>query len=209
MEISDEKVREFQAIFKKNYGKELSMDEARESARNLLGLLEIAYDHVVEEHVREQKLKDHPKGFHLDDGKTYTCRICRTNISDEKTWWDKNGIKCLSCQNAINKKLIPRSVCKNDDFWYALWEFEYYFGIKSPTIRKFVREGKLHSRVVPDQAGKKHFELFLVKDNEGILPKKPKSRVVHGENDMVHIEYEPVTLPDFMEEVRKKKSEKG
>lgn len=205
MEISDERIKEFQDIFKRKYGKELSWAEATESVQNLVGLVELAHEHLEEERRRELKLKDHPKGFHLDDGGIYSCCICRRSISNEQTWWDKSGIKCLPCQGALEKRIIPKSVCKRDDSWYAIWEFEYYFGIKSPTIRKFIRQGKLKSRAVLGPEGKKYFELILIKDNAGVLPKKPKSHVVHEEGNKMHIEHEQVTLPDFMEEVRVKK----
>jgi hypothetical protein len=209
MEISDKRIKEFQEIFKKEYGKELSWEEASESARSLLGLAEIAYEQFRREHFLKEKLKDSPKGFHFDDGGIYTCPICRQHISNEQVWYDKNGLKCLHCQMALDKKIIPGSVCKRDGSWYSDWEFDYYFGIKTPTLRKFVRQGKIKSRIIPNLQGGKHIEIFLIKDNPGILPQKPESFLVKDESNMVHVEYKPVTLPDFMEEVRKKKSEKS
>lgn len=194
MELSDERIKEFQEIYKKEYGKELSWKEAAEGARSLLGLAQIAYDSYKTECLRKRKLKDNPKGFHLDDGKTYSCRICRESISNERTWWDEGGIKCLHCQKALDKKIIPKSVCKNDKSWYATWEFDYYFKIKTPTIQKFVRQGKLKSRIIPGINGGKHFELFLIKDNPGVLPEKPESYLVKEENNMVHVEYKPVDI---------------
>ena len=135
----------------------------------------------------------------MDDGKTYTCCICREQISNERTWWDESGIKCLHCQNALDKKIIPKSVCKDNDSWYSLWEFDYYFKIKSPTIKKFVRQGKLKPRIIKNTDTKKpHFELFLIKDNKDALPNKPESYLVKNENNMVHVKYKEVKLPDFM-----------
>ncbi|PJA87317.1 MAG: hypothetical protein CO141_00120 [Candidatus Moranbacteria bacterium CG_4_9_14_3_um_filter_42_9] len=199
MEISDEKIKEFQEIYKKEYGKELSWKEAAEGARSLLGLAQIAYDSYKEDCFRKRKLKDHPKGFHLDDGKTYSCRICRESISNEQTWWDEGGIKCLHCQKALDKKIIPKSVCKDDESWYATWEFDYYFKIKSPTVRKLVRQGKLKSRTVPNINGGEHFELFLIKDNIGVLPEKPESYLVKDEQDRVHVEYKDVDVSKLLQ----------
>lgn len=204
MELSDERIKEFQEIYKKEYGKELSWKEAAEGARNLVGFVEIIYDSYKEDCFRKRKLKDHPKGFHLDDGKIYSCRICRESISNERTWWDEGGIKCLHCQKALDKKIIPKSVCKNDKSWYATWEFDYYFKIKSPTVRKFVRHGKLKSRVIPNINGGEHFELFLIKDNIGVLPEKPESYLVKDEQNRVHVAYKPVDLPEFMKMISKK-----
>lgn len=198
MQISDERIKEFQEIYKKEYGKELTWEEAAEGARSLLGLAQIAYDSYREDCFRKRKLKDHPKGFHLDDGEIYSCRICRESISNGRTWWDEGGIKCLHCQKALDKKIIPKSVCKNDKSWYATWEFDYYFKIKSPTVRKLVRQGKLKSRIIPNINGGEHFELFLIKDNIGVLPEKPESYLVKDEQNRVHVEYKPVKLPEFM-----------
>ena len=62
-------------------------------------------------------MKDNPRGFHLE-GIGYTCFICRNSISNEETWYDKWGIKCSTCQKAIDKKIIPASVAKNENSWY-------------------------------------------------------------------------------------------
>jgi len=202
MELSDKYIKEFQEIYKKKHGKDLSWEEAAEGARNLVGFVEIIIESYKEDCLRKNKLKEKPKGFHLDDGKTYSCCICRESISNEQTWWDENGIKCLHCQKALDKKIIPKSVCKNDDSWYAPWQFDYYFKIKTQTVQKFVRQGKLKSRVIPDINGGKHFELFLIKDNVGILPEKPKSFSVKDEKDMVHVEYEPVDVSKLTGEAK-------
>lgn len=200
MQISDERIKEFQEIYKKKHGKDLSWEEAAEGAHNLVGFVEIIIESYKEDCLRKNKLKENPKGFHLDDGKSYSCCICRESISNEQTWWDENGIKCLHCQKAVDKKIIPKSVCKNDDSWYAPWQFDYYFKIKTQTVQKFVRQGKLKSRIIPNINGGKHFELFLIKDNVGVLPEKPKSFLVKDEKGMVHVEYDKVDVSKLTEE---------
>ncbi|MEF3691705.1 MAG: hypothetical protein V3574_01445 [Candidatus Moraniibacteriota bacterium] len=193
MEPSEKYIKEFQEIYKKEHGKELTWEEAADGARNLLNFVGILYDSYKEDCFRKRKLKDYPKGFHLDDGKTYSCRICREHISNEQTWWDEGGIKCLHCQKALDKKIIPKSVCKDDDSWYATWEFDYYFKIKTPTVRKFVRQGKLKPRIIKNKdTGKPHFELFMIKDNKDVLPNKPESYLVKDEQNRVHVEYKNV-----------------
>jgi len=195
MEPSEKYIKEFQELYKKEYGKDLTWEEATESARSLLSFAEIAFDSYKTDCIRKCKLKDHPKGFHLDDGKTYTCFICKESISNEQTWWDESGIKCMHCQKALDKKIIPKSVCKNDDSWYAGWEFNYYFNIKTPTVRKFVRQGKLKPRIIKNiDTGKPHFELFLIKDNKEVLPNKPESYWVKNDKDMIHLEYRKVDI---------------
>ncbi len=168
MSLSEKSIKEFQDIFKKEYGKELTHDEAAEAGRNLVGLFDILLKGHVEEQKLKEKLKDSPKGFSLMDGKTYNCGICHNYIKDEQLWYDKWGKKCLACQDAVNKKVIPGKICYNDEYWYATWEFDTYFKLKSPTVRKLVRQGVLKARVVP-QTG---FEVFLIKENVNVLPPK-------------------------------------
>lgn len=204
MQLSDERIKEFQDIFEKKYGRKLTWEEASEAVHNLVGLFEVLIDIDTRDRERKDKLKDNPKGFHISDG-VYTCPICGYHISGDQTWYDKHGLKCLDCQRAVDKRMLPGSVFKSKDSWYSVWEFDYYFKIKSPTVRKFVRQGKLKSCIVPNVQGGKHCEIFLIKDNAGVLPKKPKSFLVKDEDNRVHVEYEPVDISGLTGEDDKKK----
>lgn len=166
--LSDKAIKEFQEIFKKEYGKELTYEEAAEAGRNLVGLYKILFDSHVEELKLKEKLKDSPKGFHIMDGKTYNCGICHNYIKDEQLWYDKWGKKCMACQDAVNKKAVPGKICHNKDIWYASWEIESDFKLKAPTVKKLVRDGVLKARVIP-QTG---FLVFLIKENADTLPPK-------------------------------------
>lgn len=194
MNLPDQSIKEFQEIYEKEYGKKISWAEASDQANNLLELYKVLMDIELREQRRKLRLKDEPRGFHVDDG-TYDCCVCRQGVTGDHSWYDKHGLKCMDCQKALEKHQIPASVCKNKDSWYAMWEFEYYFGVKSATIRKFVRQGKLKMRTVPREGGGTHLELLLIKDNIGVLPDKPKSHLVKTEDGFVHVEYEKVPFP--------------
>ena len=194
MSLTDERIKEFQDIYEKKYGKKLSWEEATDAGNNLVGFVELIFKSYITDQKRKKKLEKYPKGFHIE-GEGYSCCICNNTISNQETWYDKYGIKCLICQKAIEKRLIPVSVCKNKDSWYSTWEFDYYFGVKSPTIRKFVRQGKLKARTVPGENRKAYFEIFLIKDNLEVLPKKPESRLVEAGDGMMKVEYEKVIFP--------------
>ena len=58
--ISPEAIKEFQEIYKKKYGKELTHEEAVEASRNLLGLFEILYNSHIAELKLKEKLKESP-----------------------------------------------------------------------------------------------------------------------------------------------------
>jgi len=187
MFLSEKAIKEFQEIYRKEYGKELTYEEAAEASRNLLGFYEVLFNGHVAELKLKDKLKESPKGFSLMDGKTYNCGVCRNYIKDEQLWYDKWGKKCLACQDAIDKKIIPGKICYNDKYWYATWEFDIYFKLKSSTVRKLIRQGVLKARIVP-QSG---FEVFLIKENTDVLP--PKDTLgytpikVEGKGNMVEM----------------------
>lgn len=171
--LSNKSIKEFQEIFKKEYGKEMTFEEARDAGERLVGLYKILFDAHVEDLKRKEKLKEFPKGYSLMDGKTYNCGICGNSIKDEQLWYDKWGSKCLACQDAVNKRKVPGKVCYNDKIWYAPYEFDIYFKIKTPTVKKLAREGVLKARIVP----KSGFQVFLIEENADALP--PKDVVKH------------------------------
>lgn len=186
MEISKERLEEFKKIFKKEYGKELTDEEAYEYASNLLGLFKVLFDIRIREEMNKQRLKKEPKGFALK-GSSYSCPICGRTVPAHEMWYDKFGQKCLVCQKAIDDKIIPGRLCEHNDLWYSMWELEHYFGIKSATVRKLIRQDIIKTRIVPDI----NCYVFLTKDNAGILPPKEllKSRVVHIEDNVLSTQY--------------------
>jgi len=60
MGLSKESIEEFKEIFKKEYGKELSDQEAFESATNLMGFVEVLYECANKDYQRKQRLKKEP-----------------------------------------------------------------------------------------------------------------------------------------------------
>lgn len=171
MEISKERVKEFQELYKKEYGKDLSYDEAYDAATRLVGLADILFDMYVKDKKRKMRLKQEPKGFSLD-GDGYTCGICGYSVSGSEMWYDKHGQKCIVCQKAIDKKIIPGSLCEDRDSFYKTWELKSDFNIHGATARKMVREGKLKARIIPNEDGSVREHIFIIKENIPALPPK-------------------------------------
>lgn len=200
MEISKEQLEKFKRIFKKEYGIELTDEEAYEYASNLLGFLKLIFDFQIKEEKNKQRLKKEPKGFALS-GSSYSCHICSRTVPAHEMWYDKYGQKCLICQKAIDKKIIPGSVCKNTDSWYSTWEFDHYFKIKTPTVNKLVRQNILKARIIPDI----NCSIFLIKENIDVLPPKKllKSRLVqvgedrYGSQDWYEFQDPKEVLKDY------------
>jgi len=186
MFLSERSINEFKEIYEKKFGKKLTQAEASESAHNLANFCKIIYDWGKEDYLRQLRLKKEPKGFHLTDG-TYTCAICHESISGDSAWYDKFGIKCTTCQGAVEKRIIPGSICEKQDSWYDMWELDSYYDLKSSAVRKLIREEKLKARIVPTEDGKPHCYIFLIKDNLGVLHPKPESIVKQGEDGYISI----------------------
>lgn len=172
-EITQKDIDDFKRIYKKEYNKDITDDEAREAAYNLVGFAEIIYKQIVRDHHLKQKLTKEPNGFHFDDNKFYTCCICSTSISNKEIWYDQNGIKCIPCQKALDTKVIPKYICTKPDSWLSDWKVQDKLKIHSATMRKMIRENKLKPRVINREDGSKHFELFIIKENPFLLEKLP------------------------------------
>ncbi len=184
MELSKERIQEFKDILEKKEGKQISWEEASEGAYNLTGLVKLMFDLSVKDQRRKNKLKEFPKGFHLE-GIGYTCFICGDSVSNEETWYDKHGIKCLVCQKAIDKKIIPATAASNKDSWYSKYDIESCFNVDRHALNRFVKQGILKPRIVPGETGRAHVQIFLIKDNKDTLPPKKltESRLVKETKD--------------------------
>jgi len=183
--LSDEKVKEFQKLFEKEYGKKLTMQEASESAHNLVNFVDVLLKIDAKDRERKYRLRTEPKGFHVYDG-TYSCIVCHTSVTGPSSWYDQYGIKCLDCQRATEKGVLPPEVFGyRKKTWYAMWELQNEFGIHPSTARKMVRTGELKARIVEAENGAPYFYLFLIKENPILNKKEENHEVVEVKDDKV------------------------
>ena len=168
-EISPKHIEEFKRIYKEEHGKDLTDAEAYDGARGLVQLAEIIFKQMQIDHQRKQRLEKEPRGFHLEEGSTYSCCICYQQVSGKETWYDQYGIKCMVCQKALKDKVVPKYICTNRDLWLADWELQSKFGMHSATMRKLIRNGTLHPRIIRREDGTTHFQLFIIKENQVLL----------------------------------------
>lgn len=124
-----------------------------------------------EEKNRAERLEANPKGFHLE-GAGYTCSICGEHTPEGDNWYDEWGIKCLVCQKAIDVGEIPPNLAKEKDSWYSMFDIEYNFELKSPTLRKWIRQGILKAHTISHYGNGIHAQIFLIEDNKDFLPPK-------------------------------------
>lgn len=166
MEISKERIDELKAIMKKNHGVDYNDEEATEAAYNLMGFAELCFKQWQTEQKWKRKLEENPNGFPLEDSGRGCC-ICRVGTSPENSWYDKHGIKCLNCQRALDKKVVPVSITKDWErkTWFTSYDLQSKLNIKPMTMKKLVREGKLLAREIKNNEGSTYFWVFLNKEN--------------------------------------------
>jgi hypothetical protein len=171
-------------ILEKKHKREITESELNESESWLTRYAEMMLGFAETQWKRDQKLKDNPKGFHLE-GLGYSCHICGNSVSNEETWYDKYGIKCLICQKAVDEKIIPATAAEDKDSWYSAYDLESRFYINRHGLKRFVKEKILKPRIIPSSSGRPHFKLFLIEDNKDILPPKKltESQLVKSQKD--------------------------
>ena len=184
--LSEKAIDEFQEIYKKKFGKEISRQDAYESGQNLVNLFKILWECDKKEKRRQYRLRTEPDGFPVDG--TYSCIVCGTQINETSGWYDKYGLKCFPCRNAVKEKVIPTFVCKNRDSYYMTWQLKSDFNIHPQTARKLIRQGVLKARVITYDSGQPYEYLLLKKENPQLMDpdrKSPAMKSYHRNRDKV------------------------
>lgn len=163
-------IQEIKNSLEEEHGRDCSWEEAEKFHSDLERLAVIFHESYEEDHILKVKLMEQPEGFPVKKGGT--CLLCGSATSAQNSWYDKYGLKCLPCQDAIKSELVPVSAISDKDSWYSKYDLETYFNLKGADLRKCVREEFLINCCVMNKGKKVHFELFLVSDNEEVLPPK-------------------------------------
>lgn len=162
--ISDKYLDEFIAISEEKGIKYKDRDEAREAAHRLVSFVEILHEGAIEQMEWNKRLEKEPKGFAIpSNGRT--CSLCRRNVQGE-VWWDKWGMKCLDCQEALNKKIIPGYVFNDSDNnkHITASQLNWKYGVHYQTIKKLIKSGELMARIVPSSSSSDTL-VFLKSEN--------------------------------------------
>lgn len=138
--------------------------EYEEAARNLVSFVELLVEMDMAQRALKKRLETEPKGFALE-GKGRNCSLCRRSVYDEDGWYDKWGFKCINCQDAVNKRKIPGSLCGDWDNEKCITESDLAWKMKlhPQTVRKLIRQGKIKARQIPHGP-----QLILRKDNPNL-----------------------------------------
>jgi hypothetical protein len=131
----------FKEAVEKEHGRELTDREARKSFQFLAFLAEVAIDNALVETDRQKRLLENPQGFHLEGG--HPCELCRTICRNESSWYDENGIKYVTCQDAINNKIISPKIHRHPEcFCFGSLSFDSFL-VRMQSWKSFCAEGVL------------------------------------------------------------------
>ena len=160
-QVSDESLDKFIEISEKEGHEYKTREDARQAANNLVDFVDVLIQIDQEEKARVRKLEKHPKGYAIQ-AKGHTCPLCGNCLFDVEMWYDKWGMKCMNCQNALNKKIVPGYVFRDYRHEKSVTDstLSWKMDIHIQTLRKLARQGKLKARLIPNGP-----YVFLRKEN--------------------------------------------
>lgn len=150
MKLTEKDYADFKRLCEKKGIKYESEAEYREAAYNLFSYVELTVE-LAREHLGwKKRLEKEPKGFAIKS-KGRSCCLCHTSVMGE-VWYDKWGMKCMTCQTALDKKIIPGYVFKDSDNnrHITVSELHSRYGLHPQTIKKLMRLNELKPRIIPD-----------------------------------------------------------
>lgn len=162
--LSEKHLKEFKVLCDEKGIKYETEAEYEEAARNLVGFVDVLVEMDMAQRALKKRLETEPKGFALE-GKGRNCSLCGRGIYEGDGWYDKWGFKCMNCQDAVNKKKIPGSLCGDWDHKKCITDstLSWKSGLHTQTIRKLIRNGEIKARQIP-----KGPYMILRKDNPNI-----------------------------------------
>lgn len=148
-----------------NDNEQLKREFTDEERRRLVDYFSLLIEIDQQEKARFTKLKDFPKGFAVD-GEGRQCGLCFKSLyGDSSGWFDKWGFKCSNCQDAVNKRKIPGSLCRDYRHEKSIPDtiLASKLNISVRTIRKKIKDGEIIGRKIPGGP-----YMILRKDNHNI-----------------------------------------
>jgi transcriptional regulator with XRE-family HTH domain len=157
------------AILKK-HGTLVTEEEAEKVLEFMHTMSGLALDYYMEEAKWKEKLQEFPDGY-VFDTTGHGCRICGHSATGG--WYDRFGLKCALCQQAVNKGIIPGEITGDKSLYYTEYEIGKFFNLEGKMLMHWIRQGVIKARIITGENGKsKHLRMFLLEDNAGFLPPK-------------------------------------
>lgn len=130
-------------------------------------LAHLAYDMYQIYKQLEVRLEHEPQGFVFSaDGRI--CKLCMGGGSGD-CWYDKKGMRCMDCQTACSKKIIPGYVFTDGKNKRHITETGLIvrYNADRKEIRKYIKEGVLKPRRI-DHGKSPSTLVFLKSENPNL-----------------------------------------
>lgn len=134
-----------------------------EEIKRLAQYMDVLIQMDMKEKARVRRLEQEPIGYTML-GEGRHCSLCERSVYDDG-WFDRWGFKCSNCQDAVNKRKIPGSLCRDHDHTKAIPDttLAIKLGAKVNQVRKLIRERKIVARAIPHGPN-----MILRKDNPNL-----------------------------------------
>ena len=121
-----------------------------EEIKRLAQFMDVLIEIDMKQKALYRRLDKEPKGFAMA-GEGRNCSLCERHVYDTDGWFDKWGFKCLNCQDAINKRKIPGSLCRDYKHEKSIPDttLAMKLNVNVHKIRKLIREGRITARPIP------------------------------------------------------------
>lgn len=175
-QVSDKTLKGFKDICEKEGIKYETEAEYWQAANNLVNYVDLLIEMDTAQRALKKRLETEPKGFSLE-GKGRNCSLCGRGGYEGDGWYDKWGFKCMNCQDAVNKKKIPGSLCGDYDHKKCITDtsLSYKVDMHTQTIRKLIRQGKIKARQIPNGP-----YMILRKDNPNLMDAIDAEKTEHA-----------------------------
>lgn len=195
MEYSKELREKTKNIFKSD-GADYTDEQADDALNNLAGLFDILFECAMDDAKRKKRLRKEPEGFPCESSRN--CCVCGGAINSETGWYDKYGFKCHPCRKAVANGVIPTFVCINRDSYLPMWRLTHDLKLKTPAIKKLIKEGRLNARIILTDNNKPHAYIFLRKENpELIVPNNPIRKSYDRNREKLGLKWTRETSKEF------------
>lgn len=163
MKLSEEAYAEFKRISDEQGIKYKDDADMRNQANSLVSLVKTLQEGHFERESWKQRLKEEPKGFSFES-KGRNCSFCKQTVWGD-IWYDKNGLKCLGCQEAFDTKLFPQYVFtdKKNEKHITPDLLAELCKLPTQTIHSLIRRDKIKARTA--KSGK---TIILKRENPNI-----------------------------------------
>lgn len=143
---------------------------SNERKAELRQLADVLISFSMDQKTLNEKLVQFPGGYHVEE-KGRCCILCQYPAYGKNSWYDKQGLKCMSCHQALAAEVFPPTVLDSPTTYYTREQLLYTFDVPASTLKSWIKKKIVTAREVLHYDNEKlHWQIFLLSDNPGFFP---------------------------------------